>query len=83
MSVVGKIAKAGLGIVGRAILGGISKPKQAAPKTQAYMPQAIDARRSSLLADELSRRAGSAANRRTGDGGAESTTTGKKRLMGT
>lgn len=75
LGVVGKIASPLLGV-----LGVFDKPK---PRPTAMpLPVATPRSNSSVLADELTRRRGSADNRRTGAGGAESTTTGKKSLMG-
>lgn len=68
------------GAVGQTVaglFGGKAKPVQAVP-----LPT-ITPRTNSVLADALSARRGSAANQRTGSGGAESSTGAKKTLLGT
>ena len=75
VSTIGKIAISPIA----AALGAFDKPK---PRAAMPLPTATPRSNASVLADELTRRRGSADNRRTGAGGAESTTTGKKSLMG-
>jgi len=67
------------GVVGGLVSKAFSKPKQA---TAVPLPQ-ITPRGNSVLADMLAARRGSAANQRTGAGGAESSTGTKKTLLGT
>jgi hypothetical protein len=76
MSIIGKI----LSPVGSLIAGAlIKKPK--APKAPLPLPTATP-RANSTVSDALLARRGSAANMRTGRGGAESTTGTKKALLG-
>jgi hypothetical protein len=69
------------GLVGGAAITALKKPA-AAPRMAVPLPTAT-ARTSSVVSDALSRRTGSAANRRTGALGAESSAAPKKTLMGT
>lgn len=77
MAGVGKILKFAVSPLAAA-LGAFDKPK--APKAVMPLPTATP-RSSSVVADALMARRGSAANRRTGSGGAESGT-GKKTYLG-
>lgn len=74
MGLIGKILSPGLGL-----LGVFDKPKPA----QAVPLPTVTPRSNSVLADMLAARRGSAANQRTGSGGAESSTGPKKTLLGT
>lgn len=76
VNTIGKIAISPVA----AALGAFNKPKARAVATP--LPVATPRSNASVIADELTRRRGSADNRRTGTGGAESTTTGKKSLLG-
>ena len=78
MAVLGPLAGVVAGVVGLGAAA-LSKPK-AAPTPASAQPS-ITPRANSVVADTLSARRGSAANMRTGAGGAESTTV-KKTLMG-
>ena len=75
VNTIGKVALSPIA----AVLGAFDKPK---PRAAMPLPTATPRANSSVLADALTMRRGSADNRRTGAGGAESTTTGKKSLLG-
>lgn len=75
MTGVAKVLLSPLG----AALGVFKKPKAAA---SVPLPVATP-RSNSVLMDTLAARRGTAANQRTGSGGAESSTTAKKTLLGT
>lgn len=70
----------GFGLAGVAVQA-LSKPKAKPTATAAPLPAATP-RANSVLADALAARRGSAANQRTGAGGAESRTAPRKSLMG-
>jgi hypothetical protein len=76
MAAVGKILLSPITALASAL---IKKPK--APKAMLPLPVATP-RANSAVSDALLSRRGSAANMRTGRGGAESTTGTKKALMG-
>lgn len=69
------------GLAGLAVSGVFKK--KAKPQPSAVPLPTMTPRGNSVLADMLAARRGSAANQRTGSGGAESSTGVKKSLLGT
>lgn len=76
VSTIGKVLISPVG----AALGVLNGPK--APRQALPLPTATPRSNATVLSDALTRRRGSADNRRTGIGGAESSTAGKKTLLG-
>jgi hypothetical protein len=79
MGAVGSI----VGMVVSPLISALTRPKaqKAAPAQPVPLPQ-MTPRSNSAVSDALMARRGSADNRRTGAGGAESSTASKKSLMG-
>ena len=80
MAAAGKLLKIAVSPLATAL--GVFDKKKAAPAPVVQARPVATPRANSVALDALSSRVGSAANQRTGQGGAESRTTSKKQLMG-